>query len=161
MRVVIRLSGAQVRKNAVPDIKRLRNLQEERLSAALASWEEEKKRLEEAVARAETKEREFHEVSEDVRQKLSALDLVALLESELMGGLPAQPSLPPPESESRPALPAPQNEAGGTAEDARLSALLKPGMPESVPVDAVVHRSSRPLFSPERRARAGVLSILP
>lgn len=161
MRVVIQLSVAHIREDIVPDLSRLRNLQEERLSAALASWEQEKKLLEEAVARAEAKEREFNEISEDVKRKLGALDLVASLEKESGGGQPAQPRLPSAESESRPALPAPPNGAAGGAEDARLSALLKPGMPEPIPLDSVVHRSSRPLFSPERRTRAGVLSILP
>ena len=58
------------------DIDQIRQAQEQRLSPVIKAWDDAKKHLEDAMALAKTREQEFHEVSEDVRRKLGALDLV-------------------------------------------------------------------------------------
>jgi hypothetical protein len=57
-------------------IDQLRQRQEQRLLPVLESWNTAKKHLEMAIAMAEAKEREYHEVQEDVRRNLDALVLV-------------------------------------------------------------------------------------
>lgn len=136
MRVVVRLSGACFREYSVPDLDQLRRLQEKRLSAALQAWEVEKQRLQEAVARAEAKEHEYREVAEDVKQRMAALDLVALMQQE----------------QQAPALAAP------AAQMLAPASLPQSGPPPAVDPEPIIRTSSRPLF-PDRRGR--VLSILP
>jgi hypothetical protein len=51
------------------DIEQIRRRQEQRLARSLESWNEAKKQLESAIALAEAREREFREVSDDVRRR--------------------------------------------------------------------------------------------
>lgn len=135
VRVVIRQQNTGSDEVVVP-LDRLRHLLEERLMGALDSWDAEKKHLEEAVARAEAKEREFREIAEDVKRRLDALDLVSGMALEVDAEVPGERAL-------------------GTAESlTMLSAALEE---KPTPFGA----SSRPLFSASQRARAGQLSILP
>ncbi len=136
MRVVIKLTSAFVREHCVPDLDQLRSILENRLSAALQAWELEKQRLQEAVARAETKEHEYNEIAENVKQRLAAIDLVALMHQE----------------QQTPALPAPAPQALAPV------ALPQPGPPPTIAPEPIIRSSSRPLF-PDRRGR--VLCILP
>lgn len=59
------------------NIDHLRRCQEQRLIPVIASLEEAKKHLEEAIALAEAKELEFRDVSADVQRNLDALLRVA------------------------------------------------------------------------------------
>ena len=61
------------------DLDELRTRQERRVMPALESWNLAKKHLEEAIALAEACEREFQQISEDVKRRLDALDLVATM----------------------------------------------------------------------------------
>jgi hypothetical protein len=143
-------------------LERLRTLQEERLLTALETWDQAKKQLEEAVARAEAKEREFRAVSEDIKRRLDALDLVksmaAECEGECVGKLPAEPELPA--AEDQPMLSAPPTEKITAEAPPDTSDLLKPGPPESHLIDFPVRSSWRPLFTSAQRSKAARLSIL-
>src|SRR5580704_12947367 len=68
----------------------LRRRQEQRLVPALESWNEAKDHLEKAIALAETREKEFREVSEDVQRKLGALDVVIGMANEIGDGIPTE-----------------------------------------------------------------------
>lgn len=151
MRVVLRLSGASAREHSVPDLDQLRRVQEERLATALQAWEQEKQRLQEAVSRAESKERDYNQIAEDVKQRLAALDLVALMEQERRSPALQAPAL------QAPALPAPALQAPAPTALAPVPVPI-PGPPPTQDPEPIIHRSSRPLF-PDRRGR--VLSILP
>jgi hypothetical protein len=70
-------------------IDQLQSEQERRLLVALESMKEAKKHLENVCAIAEAREREFREVSEDVRRRIEALDLVASMAKELDDEVPA------------------------------------------------------------------------
>lgn len=71
------------------DIDQIRQTQEQRLLPVLKAWDDAKKHLEDAITRAKAREQEFHEVSEDVRRKVSALDLVTSLSKGLGNEVPA------------------------------------------------------------------------
>ena len=58
------------------DLEQIRIAQEQRLVPVLKAWDEAKAHLEEAIELAKAREREFHEISEDIRHNLSALDFV-------------------------------------------------------------------------------------
>ncbi|HEX4137033.1 MAG TPA: hypothetical protein VHY84_20650 [Bryobacteraceae bacterium] len=145
-------------------LEQLRTLQEERLLTALETWDQARKQLEEAVTRAEAREREFREVSEDIKRRLDALDLVKSMAGELKGHAPAEQELPA--AEAQPRLAAPPNEEiepeqMTTAEaPPDASGLLKPGAPESHLIDFPVRSSWRPLFTSAQRSKAARLSIL-
>jgi hypothetical protein len=145
-------------------LDQLRTLQEERLLTALETWDQARKQLEEAVVRAEAKEREFREVSEDIKRRLDALDLVKSMAGEWESHPPAEQELP--SAENQPRLVAPRNEKTEpekmmTAEaPPDASALLKPGPPESHLIDFPVRSSWRPLFTSAQRSKATRLSIL-
>jgi hypothetical protein len=64
-------------------IDELRRRQEERLLPAMDAWNEAKKNLENAIALAETREKEYRELSDDVRRKLDAMQLVLGMTQEL------------------------------------------------------------------------------
>jgi len=66
-------------------IDQLRQRQEQRLLPVLESWNTAKKHLEMAISMAEAKEREYHDVQEDVRRNLDALVLVIKMARD-MGG---------------------------------------------------------------------------
>ena len=106
---------------------------EQKLLTALESWGREKKRLEEAVARAEEKEQEFHAIAEDVKRRLEALEIVAGMAAEIGPARPEKQPTPPAEKQAI----------------------------ESVGKDLTnlgLHVTSRPLFTPRERH---ALSILP
>jgi hypothetical protein len=117
-----------------PALDDIRVRLEQRLLTALESWDLEKKRLEEAVARAEEKEREFRETADDVKRRLEAVELVAAMAREMVSEAPAEE--PP-----QPAL-----------------AQEKPGPNLSLNAAPGPQASSRPLFS--REIRAGLFSML-
>lgn len=116
----------------------LRELEERRLQAALKVWESERKRLEEAIAWGEAKEREFREIQEDIKIRLAALDLVASMSRASKPEAATQPA-----SAAATQAPAP----AASAADAK--------------VDTRVRRSWRPLFSASLQPAAAGLSILP
>ncbi|MGD1068919.1 MAG: hypothetical protein ABSB15_02170 [Bryobacteraceae bacterium] len=64
------------------DIEQLRSRQEQRRARSLELWNQAKQNVENAIALAETREREFHEVSEDVQRMMNALDLVVGMANE-------------------------------------------------------------------------------
>ncbi|HEX4275106.1 MAG TPA: hypothetical protein VHZ74_07120 [Bryobacteraceae bacterium] len=61
----------------------LRRRQEERLLPAMDAWNAAKKNLEQAIALAETREKEYRELSDDVRRRLDAMQLVLGMAQEL------------------------------------------------------------------------------
>ena len=108
------------------NIDQLRHCQEQRLLSAIATLDEAKKHLENAIALTEASEREFRGVSEDVQRNLNAL----LLVSEMARNIGAEV-----QAESRPMLRIANNvSAGGEAEPSDRGVGLRP-------------RSSRSLFS--------------
>ena len=127
-----------------------------RLQNALEAWETERKNLETAVARAEAKEREFREVSGDVRRRLEALLLTASMANEVEGEIRFERSLP--ETPRYPMLSMP---TGDAAMEKQFANRFKAPEPEPETVDVLLGTSSRPLFTAAQRARAGELSILP
>jgi hypothetical protein len=132
MRVAIR-PISRTGADAAP-LDEIRARLEQRLLAAHESWELEKRRLEEAMARAEEKEREFREAAEDVRRRLEAIDLVAAMASDLEER-PTPAELPEPAAPEQPRL-----------------------IEEKPRTDLSVQATSRPLFTQE--VRAGLFSIL-
>jgi hypothetical protein len=125
------------------NIDLLRRRQEQRLLPVLASWDAAKKHLENAIALAEAREREFREVQEDVRRNLDALVLVIGMTKELADELPDRGNLKA--EENQPIMMVPENNAGEvkTAEGAKTPV---PGL------ESLLRRSSRPLFSSLRRS---------
>lgn len=123
-------------------IDQLRQRQEQRLLPVLESWNNAKKHLEMAIAAAEAKEREYHEVQEDVRRNLDALVLVIKMARD-MGDTAAKPS--PRVEESQPMVMIP--EAGnveakpvGTAETSERG------------IGSLLRKTSRPLFASLQRS---------
>lgn len=118
---------------------------------ALESWNLAKKHLEEALALAEACEREFQAISEDVKRRLDALDLVATMANELEAPASAERSLP---SAPQPMLAAPPKPGPGveiaTKADAPPPAQMGP--PKFSGGKAPFGRSWRPLFPALRRS---------
>jgi hypothetical protein len=143
------------------DFDQLRSRQEQRLLLVLDSWNEAKEQLEKAIALAENKEREYREVSDDVRRRLDALDLVSSMARELGGEIPAERSLNG--SENQPMLmPPPENGAGElkAVEKAETPVPLQNGPPEPPAFAGMMRTTSRPLFPSHVRSRFARLSIL-
>jgi hypothetical protein len=144
------------------NLDQLRSRQEQRLTLVLDSWNQAKQNLEKAIELAETKEREYRDVSEDVRHRLAALDLVSSMARELTSGdVPPERSIKPPQSQ--PMLMAPENtnrEIAVVAERPITPAPVRPAAPESPKLDSMPRRSSRPLFSSHTRSELARLSIL-
>lgn len=124
-------------------IDQLRQRQEQRLLPVLESWDAAKKHLEDAIALAEAREREFREVQEDVRRNLDALVLVIRMARELGGErTPARGNLKL--EESQPIMIVPENGYAG----------MKESEGEEMPArgfSALLRKSSRPIFSSLRR----------
>lgn len=120
-------------KEAGIPLDELRVRLEQKMRTALESWDREKKRLEEAMARAEEKEREFRAIADDVKRRLEALEIVAGMAAEIA-----------PTAEERQTAP-PADKRAIAPSDKDLTNL---GM----------HVTSRPLFTPRERS---ALSILP
>jgi len=139
----------------------LRSWQEQRLLLVLESWNAAKEHLEEAIALAESKEREYREVSEDVRRRLDALELVSGMARELDGEIPEERVLS--ESENQPRLmPPPVNGAGVLTafEKEETPVPLQNGPPEPPAFEGMFRTTSRPLFPSHVRSRFARLSIL-
>lgn len=139
-------------------LDQLRSRQEQRLSLMLESCNEAKEHLKKAIALAEIKEREYREVSEDVRRRLDALELVDSMARELREEVLSDRSLNAPENQ--PILMPPKNAAG------ELKAVEKAGTPLPVQngpppaFNGLLRKSSRPLFASDVRSRLARLSIL-
>jgi hypothetical protein len=74
-------------------IEELRRLEEQRLVPAIQAWNEAKRNLESAIALAETREKEYQALSEDVQRRLAALSVVVEMSNDLLpGGPPAKPA---------------------------------------------------------------------
>lgn len=113
---------------------------------ALDSWNLAKKHLEEAIALAEAREREFREVSEDVKRRLGALDLVASMARELEAAPASERSLPAKTNQAM--LAAPEDSAAKPdADQTSESALVKATVANAHPLDPPIRRSWRPLFA--------------
>ena len=115
-------------------IDKLRHKQEQRLQPPLHAWNEAKKNLEAAIALAETREKEYRKVAEDVQLKLDALQLVISMTTELANEDPPQIEEP---QVSNLSLPAPEEKSLATA-------------PKSL--SQVVRVSSRRLFAANWRS---------
>jgi hypothetical protein len=129
------------------DFDQLRSRQEQRLLLMHESWNEAKEHLKKTLAFAAAKEREYREVSEDVRRRLDALDLVSRMARELRSEIPPERSLNG--SESQPMLIPPPEKGTGelkTVEKAGTPVPLQNGPPEPPAFDGFMHTSSRPLF---------------
>ena len=138
-------------------LDQLRRRQEQRLSLALESWNEAKEHLKTALARAAAKEQEYREVSEDVRHRLDAMELVSSMARELDEEGLSDRSINAPENQPR--LMPPPNACD------ELTAVEKAGTRVAVrsdpePPEGRVRKSSRPLFSSDVRANLARLSIL-
>lgn len=132
------------------DLDRLRSRQEQRLIPALESWNRAKKRLEEAIALCEACEREFQQVSEDVKHRLDALDLVTCMANELEAPASAERSLPP---VPQPMLAAPPKPGPGTeVAKTEVPRPLQMSAPKFAEMKLPVRRSWRPLFPSLRRS---------
>jgi hypothetical protein len=125
----------------------LRRRQEQRLSLALESWKT-------AQAQAAAKEQEYREVSEDVRRRLEAMELVSSMARELGEEVLPGRSLNAPEDQ--PKYP------GGEliALDRAVTRGVVRSDPEPAAFDGTVRKSSRPLFTSDVRANLARLSIL-
>ncbi|HXE64958.1 MAG TPA: hypothetical protein VN519_15545 [Bryobacteraceae bacterium] len=73
----------------------LRRRQQDRLLPAMDAWNEAKKNLEAAIALAALREREYVELSKDVRRRLDALQLVLGMAQELEGEPPQRAAFEP------------------------------------------------------------------
>jgi len=138
----------------------LRSRQEQRLLLAVETWNEAKVHLEKAIALAEAKEREYSEVSEDVRRRLDALELVGSMAREVGGEVPAERSIDA--AEKQPMLMPPENAAGElkVTENSVTPTPVPGGASESHGFNGFLHRSSRPLFPSHVRSKYARLSIL-
>jgi len=138
------------------NLELLRNRQEQRLLPALEAWDLAKRNLQEAIALAETREREFREVSEDVKRRVAALELVGGMAREIEAPAPMEHALP---AAVQPRLAPPPEPIAESAEEAPASSLVKGALPDSQRADFPIRRSWRPLFSTALRSRAADLSI--
>jgi hypothetical protein len=116
-------------------IDELRRREEQRLLPALAAWDEAKKILENAIALAENREREYREIADDVQQRLGALQTVIGMTQELEA------------SKESMAVPAIEESRTSLASDQPLQ-------------NGLVRVSSRRLFSASWRSNESSLSIL-
>ena len=143
----------------------LRRRLEQRLSLARESWNTARKHLEDAIMVAQAAEREFSEISEDVRKRIEALDLVVSMAEELEGKDPAPRRLTEKKADSLPMLTEPMlTEKLSSETEAGEQKKVPVQMPttESTPYqfDGFVRTSSRPLFLSTQPTRYARLSIL-
>jgi hypothetical protein len=125
-------------------IDQLRQRQEQRLLPVLESWDAAKKHLETAIALAEAKEREYHEVQEDVRRNLDALVLVIKMARDMGGDSQARGSATRAE-ESQTLMMLAENTRGET-KPSEVADTSERG------VGSLLRRSSRPLFASLQRS---------
>jgi hypothetical protein len=143
------------------DFDQLRKRQEQRLLLVLDSWNEAKEHLEKAIALAENKEQEYREVSDDVRRRLDALELVNGMIRELGAEFPAERSLNA--SDKQPLLTPPAENGAAelkAMEKGAMPAPLQNGPPEPPAFEGMTRTTSRPLFPSHVRSRFARLSIL-
>jgi hypothetical protein len=168
MKIIVR-NGALMRaggsgRSSMPDedvlnVNQLRERQDQRVALALDSWKKAKEHLEEAIRLVEVREKEFHAVSEDVRRKLAALEVVVAMAGDRE---PAPETLQLSAHPEQPLLTAPEK----AAETSKATAIVP--VPPELPgpatdlrrLDGVLGASSRPLFSRRERAGFAALSIL-
>lgn len=133
------------------DLDRLRSRQEQRLMPALEAWNLAKKNLEDAIALAEAREREFRDLSEDVKRNLDALELVGRMAGELEAGPSSGQSLPPAAQPMLAAAPAP---GPGIQEIEKTNppVPIESGAPTFQQFNMPVRRSWRPLFPSLRKS---------
>ena len=124
------------------------------------SWNTARKHLEDAIVLAQAAEREFCEISEDVRKGIEALDLVVSMAEELDGKEPAPRRLTEKKPDPLPML----TEKSSSETEAGEQKKTPVQMPktESTPYqfDGFVHTSSRPLFLSTQPTKYARLSIL-
>src|SRR5690242_7979329 len=116
------------------DIDQIRVAQCQRLLAGLKAWDDAKSELEIAIAIAAAREKEFRELSEDVRRNIDALDLILELATRSGGSLPATKNASSDGSGPR------RIQSEGAPEDAAL------------PAGMVFRSSSRSLFPNLRKS---------
>jgi len=142
------------------NIDQVRTHQEQRLVPVLDAWNEAKRNLENAIALAEAREREYREVCADVRKKLDALDLVIHMARELRDEIPERRPGNSVEIESTPMLLTSAAKDTEVAETADTPVKAQPGSGDLQRLDRLLRRSSRPLFPAKPQARIASLSIL-
>ncbi len=141
-------------------LDQLRRRQEQRLLLALESWDEAKEHLKAALELAAAKEREYNKVSEDVRRRLDAMELVSSMARELGEEVVLDRSIPAPENQPR-LIPPKNAGADLTAlEKAVTPVAVRSDPPEPASIADLVRKSSRPLFSSDVRSSLARLSIL-
>jgi len=147
------------------DIEQLRSRQEQRRARSLELWNQAKQNVENAIALAETREREFHEVSEDVRRMMDALDLVVGMANQAGTGdkVPTAQNL---DAAERQHMRKAEPEANDGSEDmsgtqsATSSLHRLGGLLNKTSLPLLLKRSSRPFFSGRQRSEFSSLSIL-
>ena len=125
------------------DLEQIRIAQEQRLLPVLKAWDEANKHLEEAIELAKAREQEFHEMSEDIRHNLMAIDFVR----ELAAGTETRATTRYlPEEAARPKL---------IPGDSPRPETLPAGHNDYTPAfSGLMRHSSRPLFpSAQKTAR--------
>jgi hypothetical protein len=145
------------------DIDQVRARQEQHLASALNAWNEAKRNLENAIALAEAREREYREVYADVRKKLDALDLVVSLARELHQEVPEGRLIEPAnQAELRLLSAAKETKANETKEKETAVTPVKTQTTtgDLQRLDGLFRRSSRSLFPSKQQARTASLSIL-
>ena len=143
----------------------LRRRLEQRLSLARESWNSARKHLEDAIVVAQAAEREFCEISEDVRKRIEALDLVVSMAEELDDGTPAPRRLTEKKTDPLQMLTeklSSETRAGeqGAGEQKETPVQMPNAESDPFKFDGFVHRSSRPLFLSTQPSRYARLSIL-
>ena len=125
-------------------IDQLRQRQEQRLLPVLESWDAAKKHLETAIALAEAKEREYHEVQEDVRRNLDALVLVIKMARDLGGD--SQAKVNATRAEDSQALVMLAENTRGETKASEAAEAAERG------IGTLLRKSSRPLFASLQRS---------
>lgn len=141
-------------------VEQIRSRQEQRLVPVTDAWNEAKKNLQDAIAVAETREREFRAVSEDVQRRLDALELVISMAREIEDEMPEERLLNSAGNQPMLMSPEPPNEERKAIEGAEKSVEIRTAAPASQPAGGLISRSSRPLFGSQPHSRYGKLSIL-
>jgi len=141
-------------------LDQLRKQQEQRLLLALESWNEAKERLRTALALAAAKEREYREVSEDVRRRLDAMELVRSMARELGEEVLSDRPLSAPENQPRVMPPNNAGEQLAALEKAVTRVAVRSDPLEPAAIESRVRKSSRPLFTSDMRSNLARLSIL-
>jgi hypothetical protein len=132
----------------------LRRREEKRLLPALEAWNEAKKILEQAIALAEAREKDYRELSHEVQRRLDALQLVINMSMELEHATPAGS-----QGIGEPAQPLPVL-AENTAVAAASAATDQSTGRTSQKQNGIMSISSRRLFPANWRAKHPQLSIL-